>query len=232
MESMTVLKRRSRTKRRGDVLVTTVVTVSTCPAVIDYKDILAAVDIVPDEDFGPPWKEFDGDEHVIREVERDEQRQSFRYMHTRTGHDAGLVYLEDEHEDSYKYLHARGMSKQMAREETARILRSHVERIIRWHEEGWWCYGVVCKYQKYEESVWGVLVDTCDDPYLTEVSHEMASQVARRMVNDGYTITNFPVFNRRHKQTGTTTLSREPVVVKPPHQLYARKRRTIRKINP
>lgn len=181
--------------RVGDNWVT--VNIEKESAVINYLDILAAVEIVPDDDCEAPWVYGDGFEHRLVEYESGYKDgvwvPYYNKEHTITQDGRRHLIVIDPKDikkwGNYDWWRSHGYSKQMAVEKVAEEVRRTYKQLKEWYTNGWERWGVVCRFGKYDESLWGI---DCHDYAVTEIAPEMARQVAWAMRDDGYTITREP----------------------------------------
>lgn len=99
-----------------------------------------------------------------------------------------------------------GESRQVYEERLAECRRSALKTLVRWYNDGWQYYAVVCDFLDYTSSLGGIMTkdDQDDDPYLEECKLDVAAEVVHDMEKDGYTVINKPVpcnKNRAYKQT-------------------------------
>jgi hypothetical protein len=174
-------------KRVGDALVT--VTVETEPAVVDYADILAATEVVPDEaSTDAPWENCDGwGHHTIRarDCEGDASNRQGYAVPDRGG---AVVIVLDIPDDNLNNGYP-GASKQVRAEALAQSKRDALAQLVKWYSNGWEWWGVQCEFKGKEESLWGIDDYDYADDY---VRHEIAGQVASALEEDGYEVVNRP----------------------------------------
>ena len=152
-------------QRKGDTVSRT--DIETFPAIVDFQAIRDSVKIIPDEHADPPWETCDGLEH------------------TREGGKVIVPWVASLEQHYRK----RGASKQVAKQLTARSLvklREYLESI---YTNGYEVWGVVCDFQGFTDSVWGV-----DDYEYAQgdLSEEVALNVASEMVAAGFEVVNLP----------------------------------------
>lgn len=201
----TVITTKITKERVGDKMVVT--TVQEEPAEIAFNEILDACTIHNDDDYGPPWKEQDGYEHELLHEDIADRfpdvQQATGWVSARRAH-SGLLVLQKP-EDITKWCSDRGMSKQVAFETNAAQKKRILQQLVEWYTEGWYAFGVTCKFRDYSSTgLWGIECESPDDEYLDEVRQEEADEVADEMEKDGYTITGrdksedaFEAFYRR-----------------------------------
>ncbi len=137
------------------------------PATVDFQAILDSVRIEPDDCAGPPWETCDGLEHT-RENDR-------------------VIVPWDESLE--RWYHARGASKQVAKQLTARSLAKRREYLENVYVDGYKVWVVICNFQGFHDSVWGV----DDYTYASgELSEEIALNIASEMQTAGFDVTNLP----------------------------------------
>ena len=211
-------KKRDTLKRIGDTMVET----STWPAIIDYEEIHKHTKVVDDDDNGEaPWEDCDGYEHEATNMRRVEESSGWWHFDERTkawvkhwnphhvayvgSHDRRLIQISKETAAKWgvaAYAHASGASKQVAAELAAENRRDTIGQLLKWYNEGWRYYGVVCKHPLCEhhgisESVWRV----DDEDYADRaVRHEIASQAVYELEKLGYTVINKPSKERTREQ--------------------------------
>ncbi len=109
-----------------------------------------------------------------------------------SGYDRFLVIVTREQAAKwgiYEFVGNGQVSRQVAYERAEAIRRKAIDQLVRWYDEGWSYWGVVCEYLHYEESVWGI--DDYDHAE-GEAADDMARQVAHAMRKDGFEITGVP----------------------------------------
>lgn len=189
------------TFRHGD----TMITVESRSATIAFDDLLAATEVVCDEDESlTPWEHSVGFEHTATPERRFRNEADTREMQGSVycnGHRERLVIElpKDEDYGIYQYMRARGASKQVACEAVAAERRRTLARLVKWYSEGWEWFGVRCRFavlgDEYEDSLWGI-----DDPqYAENVTEEIALNVAAQLEEAEYTVTDKP----EHRQGWT-----------------------------
>lgn len=194
------------------------------PCAIDYNAIHALCQIESDDLATPPWEDCDGWEHTLvseedferqfwerhddqEKVEYDSDMFTYQrgYFYDTYGRSRGqLVVIDDAYGNGqavYDYARKIGASKQVAAELLARWKQRYIDQIVEWRKEGWSYVGVKCEFctgtDSYEESVWGI----DDEDYAREyVTHEIASQVAYALDNDGYVVVNEPDPRANYKE--------------------------------
>ena len=142
--------------------------------------------------FLAPWETADGWNHrayrtEFMATERKNQR-GYCYSTYKCAH-VVLEFTENAGLPDYEYFHSRGASKQVAREMEARALARNLDTLRDWHENGWSWWGVVCEFERYHESCWGI----DDDNYAAgEVTTEIALEIAAQMESAGHVIRHKP----------------------------------------
>lgn len=169
--------------RDGDNMVS--VSVSVSPAVIDYNDILAAVEVEPDDWYMAPWENCDGyAHHVVECGEFDREAAGAFY-----NRGYKLIVLDEDTSDVYEWHRARGASKQVAREMEYMARRRLIAQLREWYRDGWQWWQVTCDYHGASAGIGGV--DDYDYAY-NEVRHDVAGEVAYELEKEGYTVANRP----------------------------------------
>lgn len=182
-------------ERFSDTIVETTIEIETRPAVVDYRDILEACEVVPDDLHGAPWDECDGWEHTsTRLLDMDDPDSSNYDAHARRGYaiemrSPVIIELEVDFGDDYRHYRKCGMSKQSASEMVALAKRSRLDTIVKWYENGYEWYGVKGEHLDREDSLWGI--DGYDYAY-DHARHDIANEIADQLEDDGYAITNRP----------------------------------------
>lgn len=129
--------------------------------VVDYADLVAATEIVDDNDCDPPWENCDGWKHDVTTHPRCHARwvdlpprclyeqQGYVSCSRSWGGSPILIVpdREDTNWDSYEYCRKHyGYSKQVAREHEAERRRRTLKQLVDWYSNGWEYYGVSCQY--------------------------------------------------------------------------------------
>lgn len=176
-----VVSRTEIKQRDGDKMIRVVV--ETSEAVVSFDDILEAVKVEPDDCSEAPWESCDGYEHRVIDDE--------------TGGDAVGSFF-DRHEGRRKRVVTdefenwgsalRGASKQVQFEAHAEEVKRTIEQLARWYSSGWGVWCVSCRFKGYTDSCCGFYDDDGDSEYMRENVREIAGNVARDMVKDGYTV--------------------------------------------
>lgn len=167
-------------QRDGKVMVK--VTVETTEAVIQFSDIIEACKVEPDDCSEAPWESCDGFEHeVVKDTTDGESVGSFRDSRGRM-----MRVVTDEFEAWGSA--GRGASRQAEFEAHAAEVKRTIEQLVRWHSNGWGVWCVSCRFQGYTDSCCGFYDEDSDSEYMRENVREIAGNVAREMVKDGYTI--------------------------------------------
>lgn len=193
-------------ERFEDTMIETSIEIETRPAVVDYRDILEACEVVSDDLHGAPWEECDGWDHTTERARYiDDGDVTERRGYARVDRESVVITLTDDLADDYRYYRDRGMSKQSASEMVALARRKRLDIIVGWHENGYEWYGVKGEYLDREASVWGI------DDYdyaRDDVRHDIAGEIADELEDDGYTITHRPDPIRQHRQAKRDRLKR------------------------
>jgi len=199
-----------KTRRKGRVSRSSRTSVEerTESAIIPFKRILAACKVEPDTDMGPPWREHDGWEHRKESFDTfqnrfdpdadtsyDDMLAHYKACRGYTWNDgySGVLFIDLDNADAkanyegmYEYHRGRGASKQVAREMQALWLRDYIDTLVKWYNDGYEWWGVVCEYKGAESSCWGF----DDEDYAkTEGSRNIAEDVAYALQQKGYLIT-------------------------------------------
>lgn len=189
-------------ERFEDTIVETSTTIETRPAVIDYRDILEACEVVSDDDMGAPWKECDGWEHDVERTSHDGQKDARGYSRER---DRIITPTDSDLRDSFAHYRERGCSKQTAAELVALAKRNRTDTIVGWYENGYEWWMVTGEYLGRFASCGGIDgYDYAND----DVRHEIAEEIASQLEDDGYTITHRPDPVKRDRQSKRDRLKR------------------------
>ena len=166
--------------------------------IVDFSEITTRVEY-DQFDSRAPWEDCDGWEHEVvwspstYDYEGLEHRQGYGWSDANRGRFL-LSIDDDDIIKKWGFTRLNGESKQVWRERVARVKAGAIEQLKKWYTNGWQWYGGIAEYGDYEESCWG-----CEsEEWAMEVAQECALEVAYRMEEDGYTITNKPVI---HQQT-------------------------------
>jgi hypothetical protein len=182
--------------RDGDRMIT--VTVDVEPAIVDYDDILAATEVVPDEiGHDAPWECCDGWEHTVERINRyDIVPETLDEARGYCWHDGERVRIVLASDDGgvFDWHRGRGASRQVAAERVADQRRRQLDQLVKWYTDGWEWWGVTCEYADEGASVWGIDDADYADEYVRD---EIASEVARQLEDKGYTVTGKPEDERR-----------------------------------
>lgn len=167
------------------------------PRQIDFADILAASQVIADEEYNEaPWERCDGYEHESTSVrsapdEWDSLNMQGSCWHT--GNRERIVVTIDNATVAkwgiFDYCRARGASKQVAREMEAAEKRRSIARLCGWYSHGWESWGVTCDYYDAHDSLWGI----DDYKYANEdVRPEVATNVADQLIEAGHEVIGYP----------------------------------------
>lgn len=171
--------------RDGDNMVS----VTVAPAVIDYNDILAAVEVKPDDWHVAPWEKCDGYAHHVERIDDCGDECNALGYYASDYYHRYLIVLDEDTSDIYEWHRAGGASKQVAREMEYAARRRLIAQLREWHEYGWQYYSVVCDFHGAFASIGGV--DDYNYAY-DEVRHDVAEEVAYELEKKGYTVVNRP----------------------------------------
>ena len=176
------------------------VEVSTHSAIIDFADILAKTEIVPDEMQDAPWDNCDGYEHIATPSSR------FDDPSVQPGYAGNMVITIPpaaiKQWGVYDYWRERGASKGVAREKERQEVARTLAQLVDWYRNGWERWGVKCNFNGCHDSLWGI----DDYGYADDMREEIASNVAYELEKKGYTVTVKPQptqrkrFSRLHEQ--------------------------------
>jgi hypothetical protein len=171
----------------------------TIPLIVDFNDILEAVQVEIDDDWGTqPWDDCDGYEHVIADADE------YQYAKDSSGTARGIYRMRNSHyqanglllltdtaqEGLYRYHRLNGASKQVAREMVAVTCRQTLDLLVEWYSEGWQWYYVTCEFDGYEDNCSGFLNE---EDAKEHGSNDCARNVAYLMGQAGHIIVNRPV---------------------------------------
>jgi hypothetical protein len=177
--------------RDGDSIVT--ITIERTSAIVEFKNILASVDIKPDEDYDP----LDGDTYA-HDLVAVPDYVSFNWRKAQAFVNTGVkwnrIVLKDDPLDPGS-CGAPGMSKQVRYEFAARVKARLLEAIRLIYAGDFDAYGVVCDFRGFHASLWGIEDDWAYAN--TEVRQEIAEEVAHDMEKAGYTVTGYPPVQTR-----------------------------------
>lgn len=171
--------------RDGDTMV--LVSVETQPAIIDFEDILEAVQVEPDEGMNEtPWDTCEGLEHTLRLPRTDCETDSDACIH----HDRRYRIFEVPYDhDLYRWYRSNGASRQVAQEAVARSRQRTIEQLANWYQNGWEWWAVSCEFMGESASVCGV------DSYeyaSGDCAQDIAEEVAAQLIKAGYTVNGLP----------------------------------------
>lgn len=168
-------------QRQDNVIVK--VTVETFPAVIEWQDIVDAIEVVPDDWPEKPWQNCDGYDHDLRLLPINDKNQ--RNGHAAFVHNGLWVTVEmDYDQDLYDWYRNRGASKQAADQLTRQSLRKRIELIISWYRNGWEWWFVRGEMHGCHASVGGI----DDYDYAKQCCSEIAHELAGELTALGYEI--------------------------------------------
>jgi hypothetical protein len=197
----TQLKQRrtaTTTIRTGDVLVQTTVTTEVESVYVDFDDILAAVEVSPDDSMNgeAPWDWCDGYVHTVERVSRlDEARDKADlrrgYCYS-DGHRERIIITAQWDDDLYRWHRDNGASRQVAREMVALSMRKRLDQLVKWYThdwEWWYCGG---DYKGCADGVGGI--DDYDYAH-DEVRRECAENIAHQLEQAGYIVAGRPTPN-------------------------------------
>lgn len=178
--------------RHGDVMVRIRTEVATCPALIPFEAIVDACEIEPDDDMGQPWREHDGWEHDTKspdEFEFADLEKMRGYAWDAANRERVVIVPKIDLPD-FDHYHARGCSKQVARELAALRRREALDQLVDWYEsQDWEWWGVVCTFLGEKDSVWGI----DDYEYARDECREaVADEVAHKLEKRGFTVVRPP----------------------------------------
>jgi len=188
-------KTATTTIRTGDVLVHTTVTTEVESVHVYFDDILAAVEVSPDDLMGgeTPWDWCDGYVHTVERFSRfDEgrdtadQRRGYCYS---DGHRERIIIAVQWDADLYRWYRDNGASKQVAREMVALSLRKRLAQLVKWYTHGWEWWDCGGEYKGCADGVGGI------DDYRyahNEVRRECAENIAHQLEQAGYIVAGRP----------------------------------------
>ena len=186
------------TIRTGDLLVHTTVTTKVEPVHVDFDDILAAVEVEPDDSMGgeTPWDWCDGYVHVVTmasliEEGQDSLTQRRGYCYSDSFRDR-IVITAKWDDDLFRWCRDHGASKQVAHEMVAQSLRKRHDQLVKWYSVNWEWWRCDGEYKGFSDGVGGI------DNYrhATDwVRRECAENIAHEMEQAGYIIKGKPIAN-------------------------------------
>lgn len=91
-----------------------------------------------------------------------------------------------------EYSHASGETRQRYEERMAACRKDALKTLEKWYTHGWRCYWIQVEFLGEEASVGGVYADDEDDEHLLECCQEVASEIAGKLEQRGYTIAGEP----------------------------------------
>lgn len=176
-----------------------VTTTETYNAIIDYQDIFDKCEVSEDEDMGPPWKEHDGWEHEVVDLEdeitnpRDVQGAFMDYP----GRWKRIVITHatlEEWQGKYGQYGPSGEHRSAYEDRLTYYRRKALETLKKWYEDGYHWYVVDCEFMDHHASLGGIQTEDDDpcDPYLEEVKHDVVNDVIYELEKEGYTVINQP----------------------------------------
>ncbi len=174
--------------RDGELMVTVQVHLEN--AKIDFKSILDACEVKPDEEFRRPWEDGNGWEHDKVDATHDDQEHAFNFVRPNRGKNFLLRFKAEAGLPSYEDYRKLGASKQVARELEAQAVRENMKTLVGWYENGWEYFGIVCDFKGAHDSCWGYLGYEADDIEGLKVEHAM--NVAHELEKQGYEVENCP----------------------------------------
>jgi hypothetical protein len=172
-------------------------------AQVQWQRLLDAVKIQDDDRCDPPWENCDGWEHTADRLDANNQRHRELRDSARCVRQDGrnFILTIDPAQmglADYEYFHAKGASKQVARQLAAKSIRDALRQLRKWYADGWEYCGVVCEFRTYQASCWGI----DDRDYAKkEVGPEMAREVMHSMEADGYVIVGCPTVELHRGQS-------------------------------
>lgn len=188
-------KTATTTIRTGDVLVHTTVTTTVKPVHVQFDDILAAVEVSPDDSMGgeTPWDWCDGYVHTVKMASlfdegRDTVDQRRGYCYSDSFRER-IVITAQWDDDLYRWYRDNGASKQVAREMVALSLRKRLAQLVKWYAtdwEWWYCGG---EYKGFSDGVGGI--DDYDYAH-DELRRECAESIAHELEQAGYIVAGRP----------------------------------------
>lgn len=185
--------------RSGGKLIRTTTTTTVESAEIDFADILEAVRIEPDCMSGTPWDNCDGFDHEARPIGYDSQRIHSRGSCWDAGNRCRVVITVPWDDGLEGWYRERGATRQVAREMVAQCLRSAIDQLTKWYEQGWDWYVCEGEFKGCSDSIGGIDdYDYANGECRTEVAFGIACQLGKR----GYVITGKPEVSRP-KRDGT-----------------------------
>ena len=175
--------------RSNDVMIE----IQTHSAVIDFADILAQTEIVPDDTQDAPWDNCDGYEHIATPSSR------FDDPSVQPGYAGNMVITIPpaaiKQWGIYDYWCGRGASKGVAREKERQEVACTLAQLVDWYRNGWEWWGVECNFNGCHDSLCGI----DDYGYADEIREEIAGNVACELEKKGYTATGKPQPNRQKR---------------------------------
>jgi hypothetical protein len=170
----------------------TMLTISAESAIVDFADILEACRMENDEFGDKPWDNQCGYDHEIESADHPGQKEGQGYSYG-AGRRGGVIVLDEPQsagiQETYQYHRDNGASKQVARELAAQDKARRLAQLVKWHDQGWEWYRVVCEFRGYIDSLGGI------DDYdfaADDCARDCAWNVAAQLEADGYTVAGKP----------------------------------------
>lgn len=170
---------------------------------INYADILAACEIVPDECMSDaPWDWCDGWKHHLTNAHNEADDCAMQgYV---TGRRRGQHILVCDEPIDNLYCAPSGASRQVIAEGKACALRRFIAQLVDWYDNGWEWFGVRFNAAAVElddidlgqciTSLWGIDDYNFAD---SDCRHDVANEVCHSLEELGFTIVNRPVDPKR-----------------------------------
>jgi hypothetical protein len=158
---------------------------------IDFADVLASAEIVPDDDCRSVFEDQDTYNHTLERAD-DASREAFDVFHH--NRELSRVCLNLPDYGWYTWARSAGCSRQVAREFEAKQARQCIEQIIQIYNGDFRTYCAQCDVEGFSDSLGGI--DGFDDAshweYLETCRVDVADQVAEQLTRHRYTVTNRP----------------------------------------
>ncbi len=182
-------------RREGNKVIETTIIIRS--AVVEYADILEAVEVKPDDESDAPWDNCDGLEHDITSIGHEDERQARGVIRRdRDYHNRRIIITKDqtEHWGVRQFARDRGATKQVAFELAARNVQTTIDYLLEWYNGERCHWFVVCEFLDEYASCGGI----DDYKYASgEMKHEIAGEVADDLEQKGYTVRGIPKEKKR-----------------------------------
>lgn len=193
------------TEQTDDAIV--IVSRESRPKQIDFADILAACRIEDDDYHAAPWETCDGYEHEATPASRIPDEADASSMQGYAYHDRcrWVITVDDADVKSwgnFDHYRKQGASRQVAAEMVAAVKAQTIAQLVKWYENGWNYYCVVCEFYDVFDSLGGIddydyAQNECREDVAMNVAHELEAaghivvNKPTRAVHRGYTLEGF-----------------------------------------